>query len=261
MIVKIKYARFTSAGGRDVNEDSINVLKRKDKYCFVLCDGLGGHGMGDVASSLVVNEFGKLFSKNKSLKTFLNDAFTGAQKVLLTKQDQLNAQNKMKTTSTAVVMDKRDIYLGHIGDSRIYVFANNKICFRTMDHSVPQMLVQTKEISESEIRNHPDRNKLLRVLGIESSKQLFELHNPFKTKKVQSILLCSDGFWELIDDEAMCVLLKHSNNVEDWLKSMLEVVRKNGFERNMDNYSAIAVWCHRPRGNYFKSLKKRGSKR
>ena len=61
-------------------------------------------------------------------------------------------------------------------------------------------------------------------------------------KKCQAFLLCSDGFWELIDEKEMCTQLKKANTVEEWLENMIKIVQINGEGKNMDNYSAIAVW-------------------
>ena len=114
--------------------------------------------------------------------------------------------------------------------------------FRTLDHSVPQMLVKSGEIKESEIRNHPDRNRLLRALGLETDRQLYELQEPYPLRKCQAFLLCSDGFWELIEEEKMCSFLKKAESADEWLRLMNEEVQKNGAGKNMDNNSAIAVW-------------------
>lgn len=119
----------------------------------------------------------------------------------------------------------------------------NKVYKRTLDHSIPQMLVLSKDIKESEIRNHPDRNIVLRVMGIEWDEPMFDLMKPVPLKKCRAFLLCSDGFWELIEEKDMCALLKTSATVEDWLSSMVQVVKESGKDRNMDNFSAIAVWC------------------
>lgn len=243
MSKSISFSTFTNQGNRDVNEDSIGSIQQGVKSCFVLCDGLGGHGMGDVASSLVVNEFTNQFSKNEDISTFLEGAFLQAQDALMEDQKKRGASRKMKTTVTALVMDEKTAYIGHVGDSRVYVFKRNKVKSRTLDHSIPQMLAMTREIKESEIRNHPDRNVLLRVMGIEWEKPLFELMAPIPLRKCQAFLLCSDGFWELIEENQMCELLKRSTTVDEWLSSMAEVVKENGIGRNMDNYSAIAVWC------------------
>ncbi len=140
-------------------------------------------------------------------------------------------------------IDGNKVQWGHVGDSRLYAFAKNKVKLRTLDHSVPQMLVFAREIKEKQIRNHPDRNRLLRVMGIEWEKPMYELAEQTQLEKYQAFLLCSDGFWELIDEKQMCKLLKNSSTVEEWMQAMVEVIKQNGIGKNMDNYTAIALWC------------------
>lgn len=234
-------AKYTDKGGRPINEDSIGVFQKDDVTCAVLCDGLGGHGMGDIASQTAVQSFGALFEKNYS-ERYLDESFGEAQKSVMEKQSELQVKDKMKTTAVVAVIEKSFVKIGHIGDSRAYVFKRNKVKCRTIDHSVPQMLVNAGEIKEKEIRNHPDRSRLLRVIGVEWSKPMFDIKEPLRRKKCDAILLCSDGFWELIEEKEMENLLKKSSTVEEWLNSMLEIVNKNGVGREMDNNSAIAIW-------------------
>lgn len=241
MAEQFQYAVYTNVGGRETNEDSVGVVSRENKNCFVLCDGLGGHGMGDVASSLVVDVFKNQFDKEEDVSAFLEQSFLAAQDILLTAQEERNAKNKMKTTCVVVAMNDQNAHIGHVGDSRGYVFCRNKVKCRTMDHSIPQMLVLSKEIKESQIRNHPDRNLLLRVMGVEWDDAQYELMKPIKLKKCQAFLLCSDGFWELIEEKQMCALLKKASSAQEWLSSMVEIVRQNGKDHNMDNFSAIAI--------------------
>ena len=237
-----KYAIFTNKGVREINEDSVGVFTNGENNCYILCDGLGGHGMGDVASSLVVAVFEDQFKKTDDAVNFLGQTFSASQDILMAEQKARNAKRKMKTTGVAVVTDDRNAYIGHIGDSRGYVFYKNKVKTRTLDHSIPQMLVLSKEIKEDRIRNHPDRNTLLRVMGIDWDEPMYELMSPIPLKKCQAFLLCSDGFWNLIDEKTMCEELKKARTVETWLDNMIEIVRKNGEGKDMDNFSAIAVW-------------------
>lgn len=238
----LKHAILSNKGSRQINEDSVGVFQNGDNHCYVLCDGLGGHGMGDVASSLVVEVFEDQFRKTDDVVNFLGQTFMASQDILMAEQKARNARKKMKTTGVAVVTDDRNVYIGHVGDSRAYVFYKNKVRTRTLDHSIPQMLVLSKEIKESQIRNHPDRNIVLRVMGIEWEDKMYELMTPISLKKCQAFLLCSDGFWELIEEKDMCELLKKATDVNDWLEKMTEIVRINGEGKNMDNFSAIAVW-------------------
>jgi len=238
----LSFAMLTNAGDRPVNEDAVGCFTNGSNHCFVLCDGLGGHGMGDVASNLVKDVFQDQFLKTDDMVNFLGQTFSAAQEILMMEQVEKHAKRKMKTTAVALVTDEKTAYIGHIGDSRLYVFQKNKVKIRTLDHSIPQMLVLSRDIKESEIRNHPDRNIVLRVMGIDWEEPMYELLAPMQLKKCQAFLLCSDGFWELIDEKDMCTLLKKSNTPQEWLLEMSEIVKKNGIDRNMDNFSAIAVW-------------------
>ena len=240
---QLSYATFTDVGDREINEDSLCAMERDGKYCFAVCDGLGGHGMGDAASRLVVEVFQEMFEKTEDMSSFLPQAIQASQDILMAEQKRLDVSHKMKTTVAAMVSDGKRAYIGHVGDSRVYVFRHNKVLRRTLDHSIPQMLVLTREIKEEEIRNHPDRNVLLQSVGTEWEEPMYELMRPVPLWRCQGFLLCSDGFWELIDEEKMCALLRESASPEEWLRRMAAVVKENGTDREMDNYSATAVWC------------------
>lgn len=238
----ITYTVFTDRGGREVNEDSARVFEKDGKKCLVLCDGLGGHGKGEVASALVVEAVGQIFNSAQKIdEDFLRSAFQLSQEALIDEQIRQDAKTDMKTTAVAMYIDGNKVQWGHVGDSRLYAFAKNKVKLRTLDHSVPQMLVFAREIKEKQIRNHPDRNRLLRVMGIEWEKPMYELAEQTQLEKYQAFLLCSDGFWELIDEKQMCKLLKNSSTVEKWMQAMVEVIKQNGIGKNMDNYTATAM--------------------
>ena len=237
----ITFAACTDKGSRSINEDTIRVFQHSGKNGCVLCDGLGGMGMGDTASQLVVDVFQDLFYKEENPARFLPMAFQAAQDVLTAEQRRRHAEEKMKTTAVALVMDKKKAYIGHIGDSRLYVFHDGKIVKRTLDHSVPQMLALTGEIDESEIRHHKNRSIILKTLGIEWETPMYEIMKPIPLSKCDAFLLCSDGFWEMIEDEEMCSCLTGTWDPDNWLDRMLEKVHERGRGTNMDNYSAIAV--------------------
>ena len=237
----LEFAMVTNAGDREVNEDAVGCFENGSNFGCILCDGLGGHGMGDAASGLVRNVFEDQFQKTDDMVNFLGQAFSLSQELLQQEQELRRAKRK-KTTAVAMVSDGTTAYIGHIGDSRLYIFNKNKVKTRTLDHSIPQMMVLSKEIKESEIRNHPERNIVLRVMGVDWEEPMYELMAPIPLKKCQAFLLCSDGFWELIEEKDMCALLKKSISPQEWLMEMALIVKKNGVGRNMDNYSAIAVW-------------------
>lgn len=239
--MKVSYSTYSDVGSRSINEDSIGAFSASNRECFVLCDGLGGHGKGDVASSITVMTVKSLFQKADKLQSFLADSFTASEEALLAEQRKTNEMHKIKTTAVILALDNKKAYAGHVGDSRLYVFYKKGTYIRTKDHSIPQMLVISGEIKENEIRNHPDRNILLRVLGVDWEEPMYELIKPIPLRKCRAFLLCSDGFWELIEEDEMCSLLQSSESSQEWLDRMVEIVKEKGKEKNMDNNSAIAV--------------------
>lgn len=242
----IECASVTDQGRRDCNEDAIGVFSHGAIHGFVVCDGLGGHGLGEVASSITVDLFRKAVQAcNVIDKAFFHRFFEEAQNKLLSEQKKNHVPNKMKTTAAALVIDDDHAYIGHIGDSRVYVFNQSSMAFRTLDHSVPEALRRAGMISESEIRHHSDRNKLLKVLGSSDTGAEGTVSEPFDLEGVKAFLPCTDGFWEYIDEEKMCECLNNSCSPKDWLEQMTAEVHKNGMNENMDNYSAIAVWIQK----------------
>lgn len=242
--MEVTYHILSETGGRPVNEDSVGMARHGEAYCFTLADGLGGHGSGEIASALAVETLEEVFREfePEEAETWLTNAFLCAQQNVMEKQKELNNTNGIKTTLTAVVIEEDRFQWAHIGDSRIYLFRRGKCQRRTLDHSVPQMLVSAGEIREKDIRHHPDRNRLLRVIGTEWDSPRFEVGRAFSPSKTDSLLLCSDGFWELIDEKTMERELRKAETVEEWIKAMEREVLRNGEQKEMDNYSAIGIW-------------------
>lgn len=236
--LSISYSCLSKNGGRDINEDYLDVSIMPERLAFILCDGLGGHGNGDIASQFVTETLKNSLEKSEGLE---NSILT-AQKGLLQLQRENNAINSMKTTLTCLTLEKDTAKFGYVGDSRIYCFDKGKYRLRSQDHSVPQMLAARGLIQETEIRFHEDRSKLLRVMGTEWDAPKYQIVDNIPLSSHLSFLLCSDGFWELIDEKQMVKTLKKSESPQQWLEDMEAIILQNGQNTDMDNYSAIAVF-------------------
>lgn len=241
----ISYAQISNKGDREYNEDCTTLCKKAKRYVFGLADGLGGHGHGDVASALAMEALQEQ-EETEELRESLAGCFEIAQKKVEKEKSSRPECAGMMTTLTVLELRKAQVGWGHIGDSRIYYFQNGKLVSHTLDQSVPQMLVNMKEIQESEIRHHPDRNRLLCSIGMEWGDKPYRIDEVIRREGKQQFLLCTDGFWEYIEEADMERLLQKSLTPRQWLRRMEKLVRINGKEYEMDNYSAVAVWSGMP---------------
>lgn len=238
----IDFAILTNQGGREVNEDYVTASTYGQEQCFILCDGLGGHDRGEVASRLVAEHVANMFRENGYTKDFFDRAFVSAQETLLALQAEQNAQDAMKTTLVVLVVTEYQMCWAHIGDSRLYRFFNNNTMYeRTKDHSMVQMLCNMGEIPEEEIRTHEDRNKVLRVMGTPWGSKSYDKSAILERDGEQNFALMTDGFWEYIYENEMMDCLNHTVSAEEWVKSMEEIVRSRADLTKTDNYSAICV--------------------
>jgi len=237
------YAQLSCDGGREVNEDSVVCVPAAIGVLVVVADGLGGHGRGEMASRLLTDVFEREFKAQQEPlpDEFLALAFETAQKEILKLQEEYRAPDEMKTTAVALAITGNSAYWAHCGDTRLYHFSRGKLKERTLDHSVPQMLVLSGEIKEKHIAGHPDRNKLLRVVGIPWDSPRYQIGGPAVIAAETAFLLCTDGFWEHINPKMITKYLKKTKSAEEWLALMKTEVEKNAKGTAMDNYTAAAI--------------------
>lgn len=238
----VEFSIMTNPGGRDNNEDYVISAKHGDGECFVLCDGLGGHDCGEVASSTVANIVADMFEEKGDYPDFLSDAFNIAQERLLALQQEKGTRSAMKTTMVVLVITDTTMKWAHIGDSRLYhIFNDNTKYERTKDHSMVQILCDMGEITEDEMRHHEERNKLLRVMGTEWTGKSFDLSAILERGEKHSFALMTDGFWEYVEEEEMLSLLNSTTSSKEWMESMAALVLERADMSSTDNFSCICV--------------------
>lgn len=231
------YQGYTDKGGRAENEDIYACGKSTHGYLFLVADGLGGCGKGEIASGLVCREILRQF-KNETEFDLIHAIFD-ANALLLAKQKELGI--KMKTTLAAAWIREGTTLLVHVGDSRIYAFDQFRIVFQTEDHSAAWLSIQA-ESSKADVRNMEDRNVLTRALGMGEEVQLEQ--QEIKNTQYERLLLCSDGFWEFVMENEMLELRKRLQSPGRWLNE-LRLVLKSRIGSDNDNNTAIAVMKRR----------------
>lgn len=235
---------FTNIGDSKINEDYAAFFVNEKISAYVLADGLGGHGGGDIASHLVVEEVEKTVRKaSKVTVELLEQCFESAQDRLIAKQKELKREGAMKTTLVIILTDGKTAVFGHIGDSRLYYISKGKVKYRTLDHSVPQMLVRMKKIKEKDIRHHDERNVLLKVMGIPwSSGKMYEIDEKgMKLKKGDAFVLCSDGLWEWVEDDRIAQITSQNNSASMLASELCDEAYSNGLGTERDNITALVL--------------------
>lgn len=233
-------AVISNKGGREHNEDAVGRLRVGAKQCFVLADGIGGHGCGEVASKIAVDTVLECFKAQPGMTQELVYAYLEAAQNAIAEERKTDVhRSHMGTTITVLITDGVYAIWAHCGDSRIYRLKRHLIQEISDDHSVAFSSFAAGEIKYSQIRYSPDQNKLLRSLGGDNFKP--DVSRLLKLPAKSSFLLCSDGLWEYVTEDFMEKARKKSAVPRTWLEMMMKERRRNA-PRDADNYSAIAVY-------------------
>lgn len=212
---------------------------------FIVCDGMGGHESGEVASNSVCQSISS-YLQDVNPDTFSTEDF---KKALESAYDNLDALDKdsdnprkMGTTLTFLYLGNNSVIIAHIGDSRVYQLRRHKkgtvsIVHRTEDHSLVNDLIKAEIITEEEAKTHPRRNVITRAIqpNLERCKATI-----FETKDVRNddyFFLCSDGVLESIDDRILIRILESNASNED----KIEEIKKRCSENSKDNNSAYLI--------------------
>ena len=225
--------------GTDKENEDCAMIYQGGISCFVLADGLGGHGNGALASSVAA----KAACDTARALQELNPetaarCFTAAQYAVTEMQKARGLD--CRTTMTLLLTCGRTAIYGHIGDSRVYHIRKNRVLARTLDHSVPQLLLRMGTITEAELAHHPDRNQIVRAVGGDDDSLQFELSSAIRLRGSDSFLLCSDGFWEWIENEDIAAALSAGDSARDALDRMVRLVEERS-QPPRDDCSAILV--------------------
>ncbi len=246
-MLALEVALLSDRGGRKYNEDACGHWHSKRHLVCVLADGAGGHGGGDIASRLAVQELIGRFSEQPSEKAAeLDRLLRVTNDVLIAQRVPGTARQDMHSTVVCLVIDfvGHRAHWAHAGDSRMYWFRGGRLLDRTRDHSLVQSLVDSGVLTPEQVRGHPKRSELRSALGI--AADLLEVSSGDGGDQVQpgdAFLLCTDGLWEYLDDAVLESTLAAAPNPGAWIGELAAQVRAAaGHKASHDNFSALTVW-------------------
>ncbi|TAG87740.1 MAG: Stp1/IreP family PP2C-type Ser/Thr phosphatase [Bacteroidetes bacterium] len=226
-----RFGNHTDIGKvRTQNEDYMGFFENENGSFFVVCDGMGGHAGGSVASQTAVQTIKDFFSQGHfiDVKQALYQAITQANLKIYEKSLNDRALYGMGTTCVVLAIKDDKVYYAHVGDSRLYMYMNGELIRLTQDHSVVQNLVAQGIITEDEAETHPRRNELMRAVGTSSFVDVEVCKDTYIPKKGDTFLLCSDGLCGLLSDAGIKEILEKPIDLQRKCLQLVETANALG---------------------------------
>jgi protein phosphatase len=246
-------AGFTDTGlTRQTNQDAFAV--DNELGLWIVADGMGGHAGGAIASRIAVDSLvgtiraacstdGSLSIEPSKIVDLLTEALSIAHEAIHNEAVQNPELEGMGTTIVVCLLcpgSPSQAVLAHVGDSRAYLLRDRLLQPLTIDHSYVQKLVSQGRITEDEASTHPQRNILLRALGIpgqaspDTSIQPLEPHD--------ELLLCTDGLTKMLrEDQILALLTDAQASPADVSKQLVERANQEG---GHDNTTVVLIQPH-----------------
>lgn len=243
----VKVGAYTDTGKvRQINEDSYYVPEDLENGVplFVVADGMGGHNAGEIASHEAVKEVVRIITKkfettlrdDHSLMTLVKESIRNANKKIFQQSIGDSGLDGMGTTLTVMLVCNEKMYIGHIGDSRVYVVRRGKITQLTKDHSYVEQLVNNGTITREQAAKHPHKNVITRALGIEERIEI-DTHIRRLYKK-DTIILCTDGLTNMVTDEQIKEVVSQSDSCDIIAEDLVKQANNAGGE---DNSTVVVI--------------------
>lgn len=245
---EIDFATLSRCGAREYNEDACGYWTSAAGACFVVSDGAGGHGGGDVASETAVKTFLAGFSESPSLKKeAVEELLKKANTAVRYGQTLSDGLEKMSATVAGLFLnsDATKAQWVHLGDTRIYLIRRHNCQQLTKDHSLLQRFIDSGVMSAQVASKKVSRSVLYAALGTGEQINTDALIEPFAVLEGDAFLICSDGFWEAVSTSTLLGSLSAASCAEEWLLRLEQELLAHRTP-GQDNYSALAVWVGSP---------------
>lgn len=228
----------SNIGQRKNNEDSYYI--NANCGLLAIADGMGGHEHGQLASRIAVEQFAMRLSE-RCIQLFsldiMKQLFAQANAAVFEQQEALQS-GIMGTTLTAVAIDEDQIYVGHVGDSRLYLLHDGVLTQLTLDHSYyAELMRQGKEQIHVE---NKQKNVLLKALGPEEQVDGQFLNHPLAAGDM--LLLCTDGLYNSLQPEEMQQMMMQATELQPAVNALLELALQRGASDNL----TVILYRHEP---------------
>ena len=235
--------RTSRLGNRETNQDRMAILDNNNTVLLVLGDGLGGKAGGEIASETLVNTVTEAFESHEfpveDPQAYLRSLIDLAHNAIIQAGQQQEPPIEPGTTAVLCLLQEGNVCWAHVGDSRLYLYRKGVPLYRTKDHSYVEKLYQSGQISLDMREEHPMRNVVTRCLGLNKFPPEATTSKTVPLQTGDIIMICSDGFWDPLDDVIMATTLQEGR-LEDAINKLAERAEKLSYP-NSDNITAAAV--------------------
>ena len=227
---------------RKSNQDyTATFTNQKNQLLALLADGMGGHQAGDIASRQAVEEIGiaweatTIDDSEKAVQWFLQHIQQTNQRIFEKGQSQPTLSG-MGTTLEVVTLLDNHLALAHVGDSRIYLFREQRLIALTEDHSLVNALLKSGEITQEMAQNHPRKNIITRSLGMPGSLEVdVAIH---RIEDHDQLLLCSDGLTNMVSEPKITQILLEAASLQDASQRLIDEANAKG---GLDNITVLLI--------------------
>jgi protein phosphatase len=221
---------------RSENQDYYGYYEPEDDRDFelqgrliIVCDGMGGHAGGEVASRLAVNTIIEHYREDRQddRAQALRRAVEAANRAVWDHATQKPELKGMGSTCVSMVLRSGMAYFGHVGDSRCYLIRNDQLLQITKDHSLVQQMVDEGLLQESEMESHPEKNVILRSLGVKPDVEVEINQMPYQVDDI--FILSTDGLTGLVSkEECRRIGLLTKDNPMEGARLLVDLANKYG---------------------------------
>ena len=190
----------TDVGKVRANNQDAPIVSEKLRL-YGVADGMVGHKGGEVASTSARDDLLRELEGKTPSVAALSGAIEEVNRQIYHQQEHDDALTGMGTTLSVLWMSDNFVYIGHVGDSRVYLLRDGEFKQMTLDHSLVEQLVREGVLTEEEAQNHPMRNIITRAIGTDESVEVDVVVE--ERRKGDLWLACSDGLHGLVDDRQM----------------------------------------------------------
>ena len=238
------YAKSDQGKVREMNQDYYYISNSLDEIqLYILADGMGGYNGGEIASKLAVetaknyikNNFKDIEKDRDSIIQLLGSSMEYANMVVYEKSKENPELQGMGTTLEICLIYNNKVYIGHIGDSRIYRIRKEFIRKLTQDHRYVQKLVKEWTITKEQAAHHPQKNMLMKALGCNAFVEPDVMVKGFLKDDI--LIMCSDGLTNMIDQETIYQMAS-KKNIEQASKDLVQRANDNG---GYDNITVVII--------------------